>query len=140
MLFLTQFIDGIDGYFARKYRVKEVLPHISGKNIDYVIDFTTYAVIPAYLLYSATLDGIPVDQGGQFLLPHSLRGLSASIILLVSTLYYGKRNMVSDDMYFIGFPVMWNLVAFFPILCCQPHSFLEFYFHPVFCCDAFCTN
>ena len=100
-MFVTLVIDGIDGTFARKFRVKEVLPQIDGKTIDYVIDFTTYAVIPAYFIYASNL--VPA----QFALP------TAALILLISAVYYGKEGMVSDDMYFVGFPVMWNMVALY---------------------------
>ena len=31
----------------------------------------------------------------------------------MSTLYYGKEGMVSNDYYFVGFPVLWNWVAFY---------------------------
>lgn len=105
-LFLTLIIDGVDGTFARLFKVKEVLPNFSGATIDYVIDFATYAIIPAYFIYSAQIDGV-------YLLPENLRLWSASIILLVSAVYYGKEGMVSNDYYFIGFPVMWNMVAFY---------------------------
>jgi len=101
MLFLTVIIDGVDGTFARKFNVTEVLPNVSGKTMDYVIDFATYAIIPAYIIYEAGL------------IPDELRFVTAAVILLVSTLYYGKEGMVSNDLYFIGFPVMWNLVAFY---------------------------
>jgi phosphatidylcholine synthase len=101
MLFLTVIIDGIDGTFARMFDVTKVLPDVSGKTMDYVIDFATYAIIPAYLIYQAHL------------VPSTLNFLGAAIILLVSTLYYGKEGMVSNDLYFVGFPVMWNLVAFY---------------------------
>ena len=101
MLFLTVIIDGVDGTFARMFKVTEVLPDMSGKTMDYVIDFATYAIIPAFLIYQANL------------IPEELRFIAAAIVLLVSTLYYGKEGMVSNDMYFIGFPVMWNLVAFY---------------------------
>ena len=36
-----------------------------------------------------------------------------AIILLVSALYYGIEGMVSEDMYFVGFPVLWNMVVFY---------------------------
>lgn len=101
MLILTVIIDGVDGTFARLCKVTEVLPDVSGKTMDYVIDFATYAIIPAFIIYQADL--IPAD----------LRLWAASIILIVSSLYYGKEGMVSNDMYFVGFPVMWNLVAFY---------------------------
>ncbi len=100
-LLVAFFIDGIDGFFARLFKVKEVLPFFDGKNIDYVIDFATYAIIPAFFLYEC---GILSD---------SLRFPAIVSMLMVSAYYYGKSGMVSDDLYFIGFPVLWNLVAFY---------------------------
>lgn len=100
-LLLCLFIDGIDGTLARKFNVKEVLPKIDGSNIDYVVDFATYALIPVYFFYSAAL----VDPVLSLPL--------AFVILIVSAVYYGKKGMVSDDYYFIGFPVMWNIVVFY---------------------------
>jgi len=94
-------IDGIDGTFARLVKVKEVLPKIDGKTIDYVVDFVNYAVVPTYFLYMA----------GMF--PVSLAIPCTALILLVSAIYYGKEGMVSDDFCFIGFPVLWNLTAFY---------------------------
>ena len=67
-------IDGIDGSFARICKVKEVLPFMDGKIMDYVIDFATYALIPAYFFYEANL----VDAA--LLLPLTF------LILLVSVL------------------------------------------------------
>lgn len=100
-LFLCLLIDGVDGTFARLFRVEEVLPNVKGQTIDYVIDFATYAIIPAYFFYSANLVPAPWDLYLTFL------------ILLVSALYYGLDGMVSDGMHFIGFPVMWNMVVLF---------------------------
>jgi len=100
-LVLALVIDGIDGTFARIFRVQEVLPQMNGKTMDYIIDFATYAIIPAYFIYQAGLIAPP------FNLPCII------VILLVSALYYSKEGMVSDDNYFIGFPVMWNMVAFY---------------------------
>lgn len=94
-------IDGFDGTLARKFKVKEVLPNVDGKTIDYVIDFATYAIIPAYFFYQANL----VQESWN--LPLSF------LILMVSAIYYGKEGMVSDDYYFVGFPVMWNIVVFY---------------------------
>lgn len=100
MLFIALIIDGIDGTFARIFKVQEVLPNMSGKTMDYVIDFATYAIIPAFIIYKANL------------IPTELNFLTATIILLTSSIYYGKEGMVSNDMYFVGFPVLWNMVAF----------------------------
>ena len=101
MLIVSVIIDGVDGTFARLFKVREVLPHVSGQTMDYVIDFATYAIIPAYIIYEANL------------LPPELAFWGAAIILIISALYYGKEGMVSHDYYFVGFPVMWNLVAFY---------------------------
>lgn len=100
-LVLCQFIDGIDGTFARIWKVKEVLPHVDGKMIDYVIDFATYAIIPAYFFYQAEM------------VWEAWRLPCTFLILLVSAIYYGIDGMVSDDYYFIGFPVMWNIAVLF---------------------------
>ena len=99
-LFVALVIDGIDGTFARRFKVTEVLPNWSGKNMDYVIDFATYAIIPAFFIYQSEL------------LPDSVELIGIFSILMVSALYYGKEGMVSDKLYFVGFPVMWNMVAF----------------------------
>ena len=51
-LVVALIIDGIDGTFARMVGVKEVLPSVDGKMIDYVVDFINYAFIPAYFFYA----------------------------------------------------------------------------------------
>ena len=101
LLIACQIIDGIDGTFARLWRVKEVLPWMNGSTIDYVVDFCTYAVIPIFLIYQA-------DLMPSMLLTH----IACVCMLLVSAIYYGKDGMVSEDNYFVGFPVLWNLAAF----------------------------
>lgn len=100
-LVLSQFIDGFDGTLARWVNVEKVLPYMSGKMIDSVIDFANYALIPAYFIYATGIISGPLNL------------VAAAVILLVSAIYYGKDGMISDDYYFVGFPVMWNLVAFF---------------------------
>ncbi len=94
-------IDGIDGTFARLARVGEVLPHVSGKTIDYVIDFFSYAILPAYFFYMAMdLEYLP-------------RLLCAFAMLLSAALYYGMEGMVSEDgHHFVGFPALWNMVVY----------------------------
>lgn len=94
-------IDGIDGTFARMCNVKEVLPNFDGKAVDYVIDFSTYALIPAYFFY----------EGNIF--PEGWEMIGVSMILLVSAMYYGRLGMVTEDLHFVGFPVLWNFVIFY---------------------------
>ncbi len=102
-LILAFIIDGIDGTFARMARVSEVLPNMDGKTIDYVVDFANFAIIPAYIFYQSDL------------VFESWRLPLTCLILMVSALYYGKSGMVSEDKYFIGFPVLWNIVVYYLI-------------------------
>ncbi|MFN2372502.1 MAG: hypothetical protein ABR545_01715, partial [Cyclonatronaceae bacterium] len=76
---------------------------VDGKLIDNVIDFVNYAFIPAVMFYEAAL------------VPDTWRWALTVVILLVSALYYGRQGMISDDHYFVGFPVLWNLVMFYYI-------------------------
>ena len=100
-LFLCQVIDGIDGTFARHFKVEAVLPEMDGKTIDQVIDFVTYAFLPAYFFYHSGL------------VPETWQLPCAFAMLLSAAMYYGKKGMVSESMHFIGFPVMWNVVVFY---------------------------
>ena len=74
---------------------------MDGKNIDFVIDFANYAIVPAYFFYMAKM----VPQVWMF--------PCLTLILLSSALYYGKDGMVADEQYFVGFPVLWNIVVFY---------------------------
>jgi len=98
-LLIAQLIDALDGSFARYYKVKEVLPQVDGKMIDAVIDFSTYALIPAYLFYAAGLCSAPWDM------------IAVVSMLMASALYYGLPGMVTEDLHFKGFPVLWNFAV-----------------------------
>ena len=100
-LMICFFIDGTDGLLARRFRVKEVLPGMDGKNIDYITDFITYAFVPAYFVFQSNL------------VNSSIRLPLAGYIILISAFYYGRSNMVSQKGQFTGFPVLWNLVVFY---------------------------
>lgn len=113
-LFLCFLIDSLDGTLARKFRVKEILPFMDGKNIDYIIDFATYALIPAFFFYKAEMVEPPFMY------------ISLGVILLSAALYYGKVGMVADGQYFVGFPVLWNFVVFFQFFICQNQPMLNF--------------
>ncbi len=115
-LFVAFIIDSIDGTFARAFKTPEILPNWDGKSIDYVVDFATYAIIPAFFIYESGI------------LPEEVRWYGIISVLLVSALYYGKNGMVSPDMYFIGFPVMWNMVAFMMYFVTDLDPWLNFFF------------
>jgi len=95
------FVDGIDGTFARRLKVAQLLPRWSGDVLDLVVDFVTYVFVPAYA----------IAAGG--LLPEPL-GLPAGVVVVVTgALYFADRDMKTEDNYFRGFPTLWNAAAFY---------------------------
>ncbi len=48
-------IDGLDGAFARRLQVAQLLPRWSGDVLDFVVDFATYVFVPAYAIVASGL-------------------------------------------------------------------------------------
>jgi phosphatidylcholine synthase len=94
-------IDGIDGTFARRLRVAELLPRWSGDLLDFVVDYTTYVFVPAYAMVASGL------------LPPSVALALGLIVTVTGALYFADRRMKTSDSYFRGFPALWNVVAFY---------------------------
>jgi phosphatidylcholine synthase len=94
-------VDGLDGPLARRYRVAEVLPRISGDTLDLVIDYLTYVVVPAVLLARFGL------------VPEGIGALTAGLILAVSLYTFANRDMKTRDNYFEGFPAVWNVLVLY---------------------------
>jgi len=94
-------IDGVDGTFARRLKVAELLPRWSGELLDFVVDFATYVFVPAYA----------VAAGG--LLPPAVALPLGLIVVVTGALYFADRRMKTSDSYFRGFPALWNVAAFY---------------------------
>jgi phosphatidylcholine synthase len=94
-------IDGLDGPMARKADVSRYAPRFDGAVLDLVIDYLTYTVIPALLVYRFGL----VPSG--FEIP------AAAYIMLTSLYCFGNREMKTGDLYFSGFPAVWNVVVLY---------------------------
>jgi phosphatidylcholine synthase len=101
LLGIALLIDGIDGSFARRFRVAEVLPRWSGDTLDLVVDFVTYVFVPAYAIVA----------GG--LLPQALAVPAGIVIVVTGALYFADGEMKTSDNFFRGFPTLWNAVAFY---------------------------
>jgi phosphatidylcholine synthase len=97
-------IDAVDGTFARRLRVAELLPRWSGDMLDFVVDFATYVFVPAYAM---TTGGV---------LPPSLALPLGILVTVTGALYFADRRMKTADSYFRGFPALWNVVAFYLFL------------------------
>jgi phosphatidylcholine synthase len=97
-------VDGIDGTFARALRVSERVPRWSGDTLDLVVDYTTYVFVPTYAIVASGL------------MPMAL-GVPAGFAILVSAaIYFADGNMKADDNHFVGFPGLWNVIAFYLLL------------------------
>lgn len=97
---LALLVDGIDGPIARKVKVKEVLPNWSGDTLDNIIDYVTYVLLPAFALYQSDM------IGEQWSL------VAAGMIVVSSAIYYADTGMKTDEYFFSGFPVVWNMIIF----------------------------
>lgn len=94
------FVDGIDGPLARKLEVKKHWPYWSGDILDVVIDYVSYVMIPAFILYQSGLLGAYASFS------------AAAIIVITSAIYYADTRTKTKDYGFKGFPICWNMVVF----------------------------
>lgn len=94
-------IDGVDGTFARMAKVKRHLPRFSGDRLDLVIDYVTYVFVPVVAMLQAGF-----LQGGAGL-------VLASMVLVSSLFHFSDTESKADDYSFVGFPAIWNVVAFY---------------------------
>lgn len=101
---LALFVDGIDGPAARKFGVREVIPRVDGATLDNVVDYFTYVVVPAVFM---------VQFG---LLPGPFAVLGAAYILATSLYTFANLDLKTSDNYFVGFPAVWNIVAFYMLV------------------------
>ena len=94
-------IDGVDGTFARRLRIAELLPRWSGDVLDLVVDILTYVFVPAYAIAASGF------------LPQPAAIPLGIVIVVTGSLYFADRLMKTSDYYFRGFPALWNVAAFY---------------------------
>jgi phosphatidylcholine synthase len=103
-------IDGVDGALARLAKVHRHLPRFSGDRLDLVIDYLTYVFVPALALLQA---GFLAGWWGLLL---------ASLVLLSSLFHFADTKSKAEDNSFVGFPAVWNLVAFYVFAFALPQA------------------
>ncbi len=94
-------IDGLDGPLARYFGVKKHVPRFCGERLDLIIDYLTYVVVPAFMVYEAGL------------VPEGYNGIAAGLALLSSLYHFSDTQSKTEDGFFVGFPAVWNLVVFY---------------------------
>lgn len=97
---VAMMVDGVDGFFARRARVKEVLPWFDGGIVDITVDYLTWTFIPAIFM----LLHLPLG-------PRPLAVALVATVLISSMFCYANEHWKSSDNYFVGFPAAWNVVA-----------------------------
>lgn len=100
-LTIAVLIDATDGPLARRLHVKTILPHISGRTIDDIVDYLTFTFIPMLLV--ARLEWVP-----QPVLLFVAPALIASLLGFANS---GAKDEAGG--FFLGFPSYWNIVAFY---------------------------
>lgn len=99
-LLLTLLIDGVDGPIARALKVQERVPNIDGFALDLIIDFVTCAIVPATFMYEFKV--VPQNNFGIAVL---------CLLVFTSAIWFARRDMMTDEFWFSGFPAAWNLVV-----------------------------
>ncbi|MDZ4791311.1 MAG: phosphatidylcholine synthase [Hyphomicrobiales bacterium] len=94
-------IDGLDGPLARYVGTKKNLPRFCGERLDLVIDYVTYVVVPAFMIYEAGL------------VPAGWNGIAAALALISALYHFSDTESKTEDGYFVGFPAIWNLIVFY---------------------------
>ena len=94
-------IDALDGPLARKFHVKHVVPEISGRTIDDLVDYLSYTFVPLMLIWR--MGWLP-EPAAAFVIPAMMASL------------FGFSNSGAKDEadgFFLGFPSYWNIVALY---------------------------
>ena len=97
-LIVCQILDGIDGPIARRFNVGLHAPHIDGHVLDLVIDYVTCVVVPTVLLIRMDVVEPPLTM------------IISGLILITSALWFARTDQETEDVWFNGFPAVWNIV------------------------------
>ena len=117
-------IDAADGALARRYKVEETAPHIDGVVLDLVVDFLTYVVVPLVALW----------RSGLLLAPVAV--LVCCGVCAASALYFADRRIKTHDLWFRGFPAIWNVLMVY-MLVLRPGPLISTFIIIVFVCWMF---
>jgi phosphatidylcholine synthase len=97
-------VDATDGWLARWARVSERLPHVGGGKLDDLVDYLTYAFVPALIVWR-----------GLFV-PGAWATWVAGAMLVSSGYGFSRLDAKTPDHFFMGFPSYWNVVVMYLFL------------------------
>lgn len=100
-LWLQVVVDATDGALARWVDVSRRLPWFSGSKLDDLVDYLTYAFVPALIVWR-----------GPFV-PDAWATPLAAAMLLASGYGFSRVHGKTPDHFFLGFPSYWNVVVLY---------------------------
>ena len=77
-----------------------MMPRIDGFTLDLIIDYVACVIVPACFMYEFKV--VPQNNFGIAVL---------CVLVATSAIWFARRDMMSEDNWFRGFPAAWNLVA-----------------------------
>ncbi len=101
-------VDATDGLLARRFDVSRRLPHFNGAKLDDIVDYLTYVVVPACIVWNALL------------VPERWAAGVVAAMLLSSAYGFNRIGAKTTDHFFTGFPSYWNIVVFYLYLAGWP--------------------
>jgi phosphatidylcholine synthase len=99
-LLMTLLIDGVDGPIARALEVERRVPLIDGFLLDLIIDYVACVIVPACFMYAFHV--VPNNNFGVFVL---------CVVVFTSAIWFARKDMMTEDNWFRGFPAAWNIVG-----------------------------
>jgi phosphatidylcholine synthase len=105
-LMAAVFVDATDGTLARRIDVKNVLPEFDGRRLDDLVDFITFAFLPALGLWRFEI--LPPGAGFCCALP------------LLASAYGFCQTQAKTEESFVGFPSYWNILLLYLVLLSSP--------------------
>jgi len=98
-IWVAVFVDGTDGFMARAVKVQKVLPYFSGRRLDDLVDFLSFAFLPC--VGFAAYEIFPVGWE------------AFAVIPLMASGYGFCQEKAKTDQAFVGFPSYWNVVLLY---------------------------
>eukprot|EP01028_Stygiella_incarcerata_P008091 TRINITY_DN342_c3_g1_i1.p1 TRINITY_DN342_c3_g1~~TRINITY_DN342_c3_g1_i1.p1 ORF type:complete len:249 (-),score=49.28 TRINITY_DN342_c3_g1_i1:167-913(-) len=113
--YIAVVIDATDGTFARKVDVKKVVPQFDGAMLDNIVDFLTFAFLPAAGLYY--FDVIPSKL--------------VCMIPMMASGYQFCQSVAKTPESFVGFPSYWNILVIYLVIL-KPHLWTSVFWIALF--------
>ena len=93
---VATFVDATDGWLARALRVKERLPNFDGGRLDDIIDYLTYAFIPALVVWQAELVPMPFPVCAAMVLSSAYGFAQADAKIVIDSPEVGRHPIISS--------------------------------------------